>query len=38
MYRPDDHEHWRDAGRDLVTKALAELAYEEILRPQSGCR
>lgn len=35
MYRRADHEHWRDAGRALVAKALAELAYEQILQPQS---
>ncbi len=28
-------ELWQDAGRALLAKAIAELAYEEILRPQA---
>lgn len=30
----DEAEHWQRAGRLLVAKALAELAYEELLRPE----
>lgn len=35
MSEPAELEHWRVAGRTLLAKAIAELAYEEVLRPQA---
>jgi siderophore synthetase component len=35
-HRQPDHwqpDHWQEAGRRLVTKAIAELGYEELLSP-----